>query len=69
MGLSQLAEPEFAEIYYDNKGGDYKHVKPTKYISKIQPKEKTYYRTASLQKFKNGDEGYIPHTYQEYQEM
>ena len=65
MGLSQLAEPQFEEIYYDNKGGDYKHVKP-KYKSKLQPTmyENQYY--ANKQKFKNGDEGYIPHTYKEY---
>ncbi len=34
MGLDQLYEPQFDEIYYDNKGGDYKHYKP-KYKSKI----------------------------------
>ena len=65
MGLSQLAEPQFEEIYYDNKGGDFRHHKPTPYnkdqkVVHLKHKPQKFSPNKGKQKFLPGG-SYVPY--------
>jgi len=55
MGLNQLNEPAFEDIYYDNRGGDYMHKAPSKYISRINPNMEVMKPNVGKQEFYKKD--------------
>lgn len=74
MGLEQLAEPHFEEIYYDNKGGDFKHQAPTPYdknqkVVHLKHKPEHHLINKGKQRFDKKTGIYVPYSMKNYKDL